>query len=248
MSLAVTVLGSSGMFATTERASSGYLLEIDDRRLWLDAGAGTWRNLLRQVDYESVDGVLLTHRHPDHTTDVFQAFHARHYGDAEPLAPVPLWAPQETLERLCAFGGELDRSFDLRSVAAGEDHDLLGARVSFYAMAHPVETVGVRVDHDGFVLAYSADSGPTDELRALSRAADTFICEATLQDRDLGWEGHLTASQAGDIGLRSEVGLLLLTHLPPKRDLSLSLAEARSTSGGVRVELADDGRRIEIGR
>ena len=77
MTMSLTVLGSSGMYATPERACSGYLVEIDDQTLWLDAGAGTWRNLMRHTDFRDLSGVLLSHRHPDHTTDVFQADHAR---------------------------------------------------------------------------------------------------------------------------------------------------------------------------
>ena len=80
MSLAVTVLGSSGMFQTLERSCAGYLIEVDGANLWLDAGAGTWLNLQRSIRYEDLDGVVLTHGHPDHTTDVLQAYHARRYG------------------------------------------------------------------------------------------------------------------------------------------------------------------------
>jgi ribonuclease BN (tRNA processing enzyme) len=248
MSLRVTVLGSSGMFATVERACSGYLVEIGDYRLWLDAGAGTWRNLVRHIDYGSLDGVVLTHRHPDHTTDVFQAFHARQYGGAEPLEPVPLWAPSETLGRICAFGGEIDRSFDLRPVAAGETHDIGAATVSFCAMAHPAVTLGVRMGHDGAVFAYSADTGPAADFTALAGDADVFLCEATLQDSDPEWEGHLRASQAGEIAARSGAARLVLTHLPPDRDVGLSLAQARAACPDAGVELAADGQRLEVAR
>ena len=63
---AVTVLGSSGMFPTSERACAGYLVEIGDKKIWLDAGSGSWRNLVKTCSYAELDGVILTHRHPDH--------------------------------------------------------------------------------------------------------------------------------------------------------------------------------------
>jgi ribonuclease BN (tRNA processing enzyme) len=247
VTLSVTVLGSSGTFATTQRACAGYLLETDEARLWMDAGAGTWRHLLEIVPYGSLDGVLLSHCHPDHTSDLFQALHARQFGGPEPLPPIPLWAPQETLDRVGAFDDSIAEAFDLRRVAAGAHVEFRDLTLDFVGMAHPRETVGMRVSHDGSVFAYSADTGPAADIRTLAGDADLFICEATLQDSDVQWEGHLSASRAG--GIASEIGVdqLLLTHLPPGRDVLLSLAQAQVTAKDVAVSLATDGQRFEVG-
>lgn len=245
MSFIVTVLGCAGMFATRERAASGYLLEIGDANVWLDAGPGTWRNLLGYIDYPNLDAVVLTHRHPDHTTDVFMAYHARVYGQKEALPKIPLLAPGETIDRLLAFS-DLDEAFEMVPVAAGDSHELAGARFSFHRMAHPGETVGVRVEYADGVFAYSADTGPDGDLDALTKDADLFICEATFQEGDEGWEGHMLAGEAAEIALRNGVSHLVLTHLPPRRDLGLSLQQAHTDAQGVRIELADDGQRYEV--
>lgn len=246
MTTKLTILGTSARFATTARACSGYLLEIDGRRLWVDAGAGTWRNLVGHCSFEDVEGVILTHRHPDHTTDVFQMEHARLYGPQGELPPIPLWAPAETLDALAGFK-ELN-AFHTHEIAGEGTIEFAGASIRFVSMAHPPETVGVRVEsHDG-VIAYSADSGEEADFTALAGGADLFVCEASNQDSDDIWEGHLRASQAGRIA--SEVGVrrLVLTHLPAERDLGLSLAEAQRVADGVSVELAADGDRHEVGR
>ncbi|MDQ3986655.1 MAG: MBL fold metallo-hydrolase [Actinomycetota bacterium] len=246
MSLAVTVLGSSAIYATPERACSGYLIEAGDKRIWLDAGAGTWRNLLTYIDFDSIDGIFLSHRHPDHTTDVFQCFHARRYGRSEPLSPIPLWAPGETIERLLGFSPELGESFDIEQVGSGETIELGECALSFVKMAHPVETLGARVEFDGAAFAYSSDTGPEADFEALTRGTSLFICEATFQDSDEEWAGHMKASQAGSVAAELEVPRLLLTHLPAGRDLGLSIAEARATSGESEVQLAADGMRLAI--
>jgi ribonuclease BN (tRNA processing enzyme) len=246
VTLSVTVLGTSGMFATPERACAGYLLDWAGFRLWMDAGAGAWRNLVQHVPYPSVNGVLLTHRHSDHTTDVFQAVHARQYGGPEPLEPIPLWAPQETLDRLQAFDSEIADSFVLTPVSAGDHLDVHDAGFDFVEMVHPPVTLGIRVTCDGGVLAYSADTGPTADLGALARAADVFVCEATLQDADEPWYGHMSASQAGAAAADLGVDRLLLTHLPPGRDPQVSLAQATAACGSVRATLAEDGQRLEL--
>ncbi|MDQ3784294.1 MAG: MBL fold metallo-hydrolase [Actinomycetota bacterium] len=246
MSLAVTVLGSSGMFATIERAASGYLLEVDGRRIWLDAGAGTWRNLLRLTEYADLDGVILSHVHPDHSTDVFQCYHARTFGEPEPLPVIPLWAPAQVIDRVSSFAEEVDGAFDLRAIAAGESFSIGDAQVTLFEMAHPVETVAVRIEHEDLILAYTADTGIDGDLATLAEGAGLLISEATLQDSDGAYEGHLSARQAAEVARKAGVTRLVLTHLPPGRDLRVSLAEARAAAPDVHAVLAADGERYEV--
>jgi ribonuclease BN (tRNA processing enzyme) len=246
MSLAITVLGSSGMFQTIERACAGYLLDIDGRYIWLDAGAGTWLNLQRAIDFSELSGVLLTHGHPDHTTDVLQAYHARQYGLDKPLPPIPLWAPQETIDRLTAFAREIGDSFDVRAIDANDEVSVGAARLTFVEMAHPAQTLGVRLACNGVTVAFSSDTGAGADFESLAGSADLFVCEATSQDSDDLWEGHLRASQAGEIAARVGVKRLLLTHLRPGRDHSVTLAQARAAAPGLDVDLAVDGARLEL--
>ena len=245
MSLAITVLGSSGMFATADQACSGYLVEWDGFKLWLDAGAGTWQSLRSATDYREFSGVLLTHRHPDHTTDVFQALHARYLGTHGRLPPIPLWAPRGTLDALNNFDSDMDDVFELRSVSGSERLELTGASLSFVSMAHPPETLGVRIEAGGSVAAYSADTGPAADFEVLAHNADLLVCEATLQG-GVSWEGHLNAAQAGTIAAGVGARKTLLTHLPPERDHAPSLAEARAAAPSSDVELAEQGRRYEV--
>ena len=246
MGLSVTVLGSSGTFQTRERACTGYLVQIDDENVWLDAGAGTWRNLLDHLDYAALTGLLLTHGHPDHTTDALQAYHARQYGQAKPLPPIPMWAPQETLDRLAAFSKGIEAAFDLKPVTADTTLSIGGATVTFTEMAHPGQTFGVRIEYGGKVVAFSSDTGEAADFERLAGGADVFVCEATAQDSDEPWEGHLQASKAGAIAARVGAKKVLLTHLRPGIDHSVTLAEARAAAGTVEVDLAQDGSRLEI--
>jgi ribonuclease BN (tRNA processing enzyme) len=234
------------MYATLERAASGYLFESGQKRIWIDAGPGTWRHLLERCDWRDVDAVVLSHRHPDHTTDVFQLFHARQYGDPEPKPPIPLYAPRETIDRLSSYTDGLDQSFDFKPIDTDGDIDFDDTRFSFTRMAHPADTLGIRIEQSGSVLAYSADTGPTADFKSLAHDADVFVCEATFQDLDEEWEGHLHAARAGSIAAEQGCERLVLTHLPPERDLSISLEQALSASADVDVALAEDGLRFDL--
>ena len=242
----MTVLGSSAMYATVERACSGYLLDLDGKKVVLDMGGGSWRNLLPLVDFGAIDGVVISHRHPDHTVDLFQMFHARRYGAPDALPTIPLWAPVETIDRIVGFAKELDEAFDLNVVADGDTIDLFGTKASFTRMAHPPETLGCRIESGGRVFAYSADTGPAADFERLAGGADLFVCEATYQESDEEWEGHLTATQAAAIASRVGARRLVLTHLPPGRDHGLSLAEAQAAAGDVALQLAVDGLQLEV--
>lgn len=246
--ISVMPLGCSAMYATPESAASGYLVDLGGFKLWLDAGGGTWQQLLRHIDFAEVDGVLLTHRHPDHTIDVFQFFHARLYGERD-LPNIPLWAPEETIARVTGFSSELGETFDIEAIEGGGVTDIGGAKASFVEMKHSVQTCGVRLENEGAVFAYTADTGPGSDFHALGNGADVVLCEATFQDSDQPWwEGHMSATQAGR--MIDEVGgpRLVLTHLPPTRDHQVSLEEATRRAGSAVVELASQGRAIEVGR
>lgn len=234
------------MFATTQRAASGYLVDVDGRRIWLDAGPGTWRNMLQLIHYEDLDGVILSHVHPDHTTDVFSCYHALAFGGLEASPKIPLWAPSQVLERICAYAEGVDVAFDLHSIEAGGGFAIGDAMVTLFEMAHPVVTVGVRLEHQGSVFAYTADTGLDGDVLALAKGAGVLLSEATMQNRDGShFDGHMNAAQAAELARDADVARLVLTHLPPGRDLSVSLAEARAAAPGVRAELAFDGQRCE---
>jgi ribonuclease BN (tRNA processing enzyme) len=83
------------------------------------------------------------------------------------------------------------------------------------------------------VLAYSADTGPTDALVDLARDADVLLCEASFVSGGDNPEGlHLTGAQAGEHAVRAGARRLLLTHLVAWNDDEEVRAEARSAFPG----------------
>jgi ribonuclease BN (tRNA processing enzyme) len=246
VSFTVTVLGCSGVYQTRDLAASGFLIEIDGGRWVVDMGGGTWRNLLTHIDYRDLNGVFLSHRHPDHTIDIWQLFHARHYG-LVPESKIPLWAPQETIDRLIAFDDGVAESFTLEPVDETSEVKFGDARVTFARMQHPPVTLGVRIEHGDATLAYTADTGPEGDIEVIAAGANFFLCEATAQDADEPWWGHMCARDAARIAASCSVDRLVLTHLRPESHRELSIEQARRAAPGLSIELATDGMVLEVG-
>jgi ribonuclease BN (tRNA processing enzyme) len=100
-------------------------------------------------------------------------------------------------------------------------------------MAHSVPTIGVRVEAGGGVLAYSADTGPAEEIVELSRGADLLIAEATWQENGEARPPiHMTAREAGEVAERAGLGELMLTHIRPYLDRDRSREEAAGAFAG----------------
>lgn len=245
------VLGSCGTWAVPDRANSGYLIRHDGHVLWVDLGSGTLANLQRYADLHEIDAVVISHSHPDHMVDLYPYFYARHYGLQLPPG-TPLFAPPGLINRAVALLSEesaldLARTFAITEVEPGDSFGTGPFRVRTAPMAHPVPTLGMRIEADGMSVAYTADTGPTQEIDTIASGTNLLLAEATWQD-DGSFRPplHLTAKQAGEAATRTGVGRLLLTHIWPTLDLERSRDEAAGTFDGD-VQIAMDNSVLEVG-
>lgn len=235
------VIGSSGTYPAPGRPAAGYLVSQGDTRVWCDAGPGTFVNL--PIDLSLLTAVTISHEHPDHWLDLATAFHAICYGP-NPRQGIPVYAPQSAIARMLAVGGEdhLTETFEFRAVAGGDSIRIGEFDITFAWSDHSVPTVASRWEANGRVLAYSADTGPTGDWEKVASEADLFLCEASYQGdlADYPYRHHLTASLAGAIARRQGAKRLMLTHIPPHFDPTLSVNEAETTFDRP-VELAVPG-------
>src|SRR5689334_10881426 len=89
----LTVLGGSAASPNTGAGCSGYLIEHEDARLWLDPGPGTLPELRRHADFRALTAVLVSHMHLDHLLDLLALCHALAYNPIPQTAPIPVWLP-----------------------------------------------------------------------------------------------------------------------------------------------------------
>jgi ribonuclease BN (tRNA processing enzyme) len=243
----VTIVGWAGSFPGPQSPASCYLIDTGDFRMVLDLGNGAVGALQLYSELADVDAICLSHLHADHCIDMIGYSVFQNYHPAGPRPRIPVFGPAGSQERLArALGSEhlgMTDAFDFSTLLPGTI-EIGPLRVTTGHMNHPVETFGFRIEHAGEALAYSADTGPADELVRLAADADVLLCEASFVDGpDLPADLHLTARQAAEHAARAGVGELVLTHLVAWNDPAVSLAQAADAFTGP-LRLASSGLRL----
>ncbi|GAA1687402.1 MBL fold metallo-hydrolase [Nonomuraea maheshkhaliensis] len=242
----VTIVGCSGSYPGPDSPASCYLLETDGFRMLLDLGSGSLGALQRHVGIYDVDAICLSHLHADHCLDICGYHVARTYGPGAPYPLVPVYAPADAPRRLGAAYGMpdepgLETAFEFRTLTPGV-YEIGPFTLTAGLVNHPVEAYGFRVANGTRSVAYSGDTGETDELVKLAAGADLLLCEASfVEGPDLPTGLHLTGRQAAEHAAKADVGQLVLTHLVPWNDRATVLEEACGGGYGGPVELARSG-------
>ncbi|MGA5303975.1 MBL fold metallo-hydrolase [Nucisporomicrobium flavum] len=246
----LTVLGCAGSFPGPESACSAYLVEADGFRLLIDFGSGSLSALQRYAGIDAVDAILLTHLHCDHMLDACTYVVVRRYAPGGPMPPLPVYAPLGAAERIsAAYSAEnepVDDVYTFYGLQPGT-FPIGPFTVTADRVNHPIETYGVRVEHDGHVLAYSSDTAPCEPLLRLAQGADLFLCEASYLDGVVNPPDlHLTGREAGEAATKADVGRLLLTHLVPAWGSEASTVEAACAAYAGPVEVVRPGARYDL--
>lgn len=193
--IVVDVLGSGGPEVTDGRASTSYLVRIDDRvMLLLDTGPGSARAFERHgADFTDIRAILYTHLHVDHSADLPAYVKGGYFtGRREDLA---VFGPHGNhllpsidvfLQRLFGAEGVYPYLADYLPGSDGADYQLAPTVVS------PVEGGTVRFDlGDGITIsAVAVEHGP---LPALAWRVETPACAVTFTGDGNGEKAALGA-------------------------------------------------------
>ncbi len=248
----VTVLGTSAAWPAAGRAAAGLLVRSGETAVALDLGFGTLSNLQLELPHERLDAVLVTHEHLDHCLDLAPLTVARVF-HPEPLSPLPFFAPSGVFNHVAALETEEQRQqmlalFEVDDLEAGGTFEVGPFRITTRALPHLVRNLGFRVEADGVALAYTGDTGPSEEIEALAKDVDVLVSEASWEDdRGILVEGHLTARQAAQHAAGAGAGTLVLTHFWPTVDRGRSRELAAAAFDG-EVVVAEERSTLQVGR
>lgn len=210
--MTLTVIGCYGAYPPPSGATSGYLIEEGDTKVLLDCGSGVLAKLQEQLPLSELDGVVITHYHPDHCADLgclqyavmIDTQLARRSKSFVAYGPGNL--PALTYHRYCqGYSYEELSSFTIGSLT-----------FEVFKNIHEITCYAIKViDQQGNVIVYSGDTGYNEELARFASHSDCFLCEASFYKEQANpAKQHLTAFEAGQLGRLGQTKLLVLTHLP----------------------------------
>jgi ribonuclease BN (tRNA processing enzyme) len=213
----------------------------------IDCGATSLVAMNRlAIDRNAIDIIMVSHFHADHIGGLpFFMLESNYVLKRE--RPLTVAGPPGLKSRFAelmeaAFPGTrtLEFSFPLtlRELEIGKRNEIGTLGVTPFPVVHDERAgpcLGLRIEAEGKVVAFSGDTEWTDSLIDVGRAADLFICEAYTRDKPIRTHMALSVLERhlGKIGPKR----LVLTHM--SADMLARRAE-------LPFETAEDGMVVEI--
>ncbi len=248
MCVRLTVLGGCGAWPAAGQACSGFLVEHDGFRLLIDCGYATIPRLLERMAAHELDAVFISHGHPDHCADLNPLLRARALGDY-PAAPLPVYTVPAALDAVLALDrpGMLADAYLLNEFTPGSALRIGPFGCQTWLLPHWLPNAGLRLTADDLVIAYTGDTGPSEDISELGKDADLLVAEAT-------FVGHVPEDSRGYLSSARDAGRqataagaqrLLLTHLWPGTDHDAARADAADHYAG-EVAVAAAGLAVDL--
>ena len=265
----LTVLGAGPAYTNRPGATgAAYLVQAAGSALLLDLGQGSFPRLAAAVEPSTVDGVVISHLHPDHFIDLVPLRHYLVY-EFDPPRRVRVAGPAglaERIDALHASPGFTAASLDVEafptdshlSAAIGDDAVARSAELRIGAftvearrVTHTADSHAVRVSltdaPDAAGLVYSGDCGRAADLVPLIRSGDALLIEVSFGVGPVpAGAQHLDAPAVASLVRATRPGQILLTHLQMGFDGDEAMDVVRAATD-VPIQLVEPGYRIWIG-
>src|SRR3990172_1147468 len=245
------VLGAGPAYTDVPGAiGASYLLLHRGHALLLDFGQGAFPSLANAREPSTLDGIVISHLHPDHFIDLIALRHYLRY-EFEPTRFVRVLGPADLGARLDALHAEpgfAATSLALEPIGRGGTRGVGPFRVEARLVTHTDESYGYRVStgdsQPGIV--YSGDCGRADDLAPLIRPGDTLLTEVSFGSGPVAPGAvHLDGPAVGRMAASREAGQVLLTHIQMRHDRAATLASVRALYTGP-VRFVTPGDRLTI--
>lgn len=211
----------------------------------LDLGAGALGPLTGQAPPERLDGIVISHLHPDHCVDLLSLRVYMAYGPGRGHT-VRVIGPPGLAELMFSFGGDDSwQGVTFEELPGdGESITIGDLRLTWAAVPHAGPTYAVRVDAGAAAMAYGADCAWNPALVELAAGANVLVAECSHGPGPVPAEPiHMSAPEAARIARDAGVERLLLTHCFPEHDRDATLAAATAELPG-RVAWAVQGEEV----
>jgi len=248
----ITFLGTGGARFTIISqvlASGGLWLNLDGTEILLDPGPGCIvQSTKRKLRGAKLSGIILSHRHLDHSADVNVMVEAMTQGGFRQHGW--LFAPADALESEPVIFSYLKNNLEgIEVLQEGKSYSI--GNVSFTTPIrhiHPVETYGMVFTTAEHTFSYIADSRYFDGL-CQSYRGELLIINVVFEKPRPPID-HLSVPDAKRIIAELKPKAAILTHfgMTMWRAKPWEIAERLSEETGVRVVAARDGMRFDLSK
>jgi ribonuclease BN (tRNA processing enzyme) len=243
----VQFIGCGDAFGTGGRLNTCFHVTGAHSNFLIDCGASSLIGLKRcGVDRNAIGTILVTHFHADHFGGIpffildaqFVAKRTKPLIIAGPPG-LPAWY-ERWMETAFAGSSKTEQKFGLSLVelAVGQRNEVGGLSVTPYPVRHSEPAgpcLGFRVEAEGRVIGFSGDTEWVEELVAIGRDADLFICEAYMRERSVAAHMALATLEQRLPEIRPK--RLIVTHM------SEDMYARRNEVGDIGAE---DGRVVQF--
>jgi len=233
-------LGSGG------RANTCFHVTGSNANFLIDCGASSLPALKRlAVISDGIDLILITHFHGDHFGGLpFFLLDAQFSRRTRPLV---IAGPQgietrltQLMEAMFEHSSKTQQRFELSVIALdpGQSRTFGAVKVTPYPVVHGESGgpfLAYRIEAEGRIIAYSADTEWTETLIPAARDADLFIAEAYYYDRIV--KNHLSLKTLEAHLPEINARRLILTHMSDDMLGRLDSLSYSTASDGLVVEL-----------
>ncbi len=223
----ITIVGSGTGLPSSHRGSPCIAICHRKDRFLFDIGPGSLRSLSGLgIRFHLLQGIWITHFHPDHTADFIHLLFATKYPKIvqkrDPFSIVGPPGLRRFLSQLqAAYRPYLDLPKGLltvQEVSPGDKDPVSWKNLNFTVAStnHTGESIAIRMQSPGGkAIVYTGDTDFTEDIIGLSEGADLLIIEASFPEGQKV-KGHLTPGEAGLIAQQAGVKKVVLTHFYPE--------------------------------
>lgn len=233
------------------RASGGLWLSIDKTNLYIDPGPGALVRCLSskpRLDPASLDGIILTHKHLDHSNDVNAMIEAMTDGGFKKRGV--LFAPRDALdEDPVVLRYVRDYVTKIEILKENSEYQIGDIRFSTARRhQHRVETYGLNFKTSPRSISIIADTKFFPELPDLYRGEILVIHVVRLKPIGDDPIDHLSIEDAKTIIKKTKPKLTILTHfgMTMVRAKPWVVAEGLEKELGRKVIAASDGMKLDL--
>ncbi len=249
----VKFLGTAGArFAVAKqlRYSGGIFLKTEKTSVIIDPGPGTLLRLAKskpKIDIDSIDGLILTHSHLDHSTDTNVILDSISQGGLRKKGFILTTKEALYSENHVVLPYVLNNLCEYKTFEHGVGIQIRDLDITPYLHIHPVETYGIKMKLKELIVSFVVDTDYFPEIVRYYEGSDVLVLNVVRFQKKENVM-HLSVEDAESIieGIKPKKAIITHFGLTMLRNKPFEIAQKMSKKTGIDVIAAEDGMNINF--